>query len=195
MKTVQIPLFPLHTVLYPGGPLPLRIFEARYLDMVSTCLKTDTGFGVALISNGREVGEVALTHKLGTVARIIDWHTRHDGLLGISTMGYNRFRIASVKNEKNHLCVAKVEMLAAEPEIELPNKFLPLADVLRRLMEQAGHHYANVPTRYGDSAWVAFRLSELLPLHLTHKQRILEMDDPIRRLEYLYTNLEGLEIF
>jgi len=190
----HLPLFPLHTVLFPGGPLPLRIFEPRYLEMVSRCLRTDTGFGVALIRHGREVGEVALTHEVGTVARIVDWHQRHDGLLGVSSRGEARFRILSTEVQPNQLTVARVELWPEAAHLALPNRHLPLADLLRRLLDQAGHLYADVPRRFGDADWVGCRLSELLPLENGRKQALLEMDDPLERLERLLALLSGLEL-
>jgi uncharacterized protein len=195
MKTVSIPLFPLHTVLFPGGPLPLRIFEARYVDMVSNCMKTGTGFGVSMISHGREVGEAAATCTVGTLANIVDWHMRHDGLLGITSIGGKRFRIASVKVLANQLSMAKIEWLPDEPEIGIPDEFLQLVDLLRRLIDQAGHHYAQLVPRYGDASWVSFRLAELLPISMYRKQQFLEMTDPVLRLEQLVEMLEGLEIY
>jgi Lon protease-like protein len=194
MKTIQLPLFPLHTVLFPGGPLPLRIFEARYLDMVSQCLQTDSGFGVCMIRHGREVGEPASTENMGVVARIIDWHQRHDGLLGITAIGEQRFRIASVRIQDNQLAVAKVELLGSDPSIELPDRYLPLVDMLMRLIESAGHHYASLPRHYADANWVSYRLLELLPIEMGQKQFFLEMDDPVARLEELYQMLEGMQV-
>jgi Lon protease-like protein len=82
-------------VLFPGGPLPLRIFEARYLDMISRCLKTDTPFGVLLIRDGDETG-AARTHTVGTLARIVDWYQGSDGLLGVTAAGEQRFRLLDV---------------------------------------------------------------------------------------------------
>ena len=90
---IQIPLFPLGTVLFPGGPLPLRIFEPRYLDMVSDCLRNDKAFGVCLIKDGREVGEPAQPFDVGTMAKIVDWDRTDDGLLAITALGTSRFRI------------------------------------------------------------------------------------------------------
>ena len=119
MKTIQLPLFPLHTVLFPGGPLPLRIFEARYLDMVSQCLQEDSGFGVCMIRHGREVGEPASTENMGVVARIVDWHQRHDGLLGITAIGEQRFRIASVRIQDNQLA----KKMGAEAKKRFENDF------------------------------------------------------------------------
>jgi hypothetical protein len=194
MNTVRLPLFPLHTVLFPGGPLPLRIFEPRYLDMVSACLKTETGFGVVLIREGREVGEAATPHVVGTVAHIVDWHMRHDRLLGITAVGGRRFRIASVQVQPNQLSVAKAELLPEDPPASVPADYLPLVDLLRRLIDQAGHHYTTLPARFGDAGWVGCRLAELLPIGMARKQVLLQLDDPIQRLEQLFELLEGLEI-
>ena len=88
MNKIEVPLFPLHTVLYPGGPLPLRVFEARYLDMISHCLKSETNFGVVLIREGKETGPVTM-HEVGTLARITDWYQGSDGLLGVTAIGEN----------------------------------------------------------------------------------------------------------
>ncbi len=194
MKTIQLPLFPLHTVLFPGGPLPLRIFETRYLDMVSQCLRNDSGFGVCMIRHGREVGEPASTEETGVVARITDWHQRHDGLLGITAIGQQRFRIASVRVQANQLAVAKVELLGNDSSIELPDRYLPLVDMLMRLIDSAGHHYANLPRHYADANWVSYRLVELLPIEMKQKQLFLEMEDPLARLEELYQMLEGMQV-
>ncbi len=194
MNTVQLPLFPLYTVLFPGGPLPLRIFEPRYLDMISQCLKTDTGFGVVLIREGREVGEAAVPHTVGTVAQIVDWHMRHDGLLGVTAVGGRRFRIASVQVQPNQLSVAKAELLPEDPSDAVPAEYLPLVDLLRRLIDQAGHHYTSLPPRFADAGWVGCRLAELLPLGRARKQMLLQLDDPLQRLAQLFDLLEGLEI-
>lgn len=194
MSPLRIPLFPLYTVLFPGGPLPLRVFEPRYLQMIGDCLKSDACFGVCLISAGREVGEAATPYEIGTTARIVDWHQRHDGLLGISARGERRFRVLSSQVQPNQLTVAKVELLPEDAELDVPEKYLPLADLLRRVLEQAGHHYADLPRRFGDAAWVGYRLAELLPLNLPRKQYLLEIEDPVARLEQLFMLLEGIEI-
>jgi Lon protease-like protein len=131
---------------------------------------------------------------MGVVARIIDWHQRHDGLLGITAIGEQRFRIASVRIQDNQLAVAKVELLGGAPSIELPDRYLPLVDMLMRLIESAGHHYASLPRHYADANWVSYRLLELLPIEMGQKQFFLEMDDPLARLEELYQMLEGMQV-
>jgi uncharacterized protein len=191
---MEVPLFPLHTVLFPGGPLPLRIFEARYLDMVSGCLKQGSGFGVCLIREGREVGPAATTYATGTLARVADWHRRADGLLGITAMGERRFQIRAAQVQPNQLTLAEVELLPEDPPTPLPDGCLHMADVLRRIIAQLGNHYATLPERYDDAGWVGCRLAELLPLSLDQKQYLLQMDDPLQRLERLCGMLQGLEI-
>lgn len=183
MAGQEIPLFPLHTVLFPGGPLPLRIFEARYIDMVSACMKSGTGFGVCLIREGKEVGVAASTHDIGTLALIQDWHQRHDGLLGITVRGEQRFELRSVRVQSDQLCWAQADLLAPEPSVEVSERHLALVDVLRRTIEGIGGHYAQLPTHYADATWVGYRLAELLPLKLSQKQYFLQIDDPVRRLD------------
>lgn len=191
--SLEIPIFPLHTVLFPGGPLPLRIFETRYLDMVSDCLKRNRGFGVCLIREGKEVGDCALPYEVGTLARIADWHTRHDGLLGITVHGEQRFRIINSTTTGQQLHVAHVELLAEEPMLELPARFLFLVDIVKQLIAEVGHYYVDMPTRYGDACWLSFRLAELLPLPMTQKLYLLQLDDSIERLERLCAVLKGMD--
>lgn len=191
-EILDIPLFPLHTVLFPDGPLPLRIFEPRYIDMISACLKENCPFGVALIAEGNEVGQAALTQEVGTLARIVDWHTRHDGLLGITCVGERRFRILEQRTAANQLVRARVELLPGCRRVSLPVAYLPLADLARTLIERIGRWYADLPTRYDDAAWVGNRLAELLPVKLAQKQYLLQLEDPIQRLERLTTLLRHL---
>ena len=106
-EKTELPLFPLHTVLFPGGPVPLRVFETRYLDMVSSCLKGEGDFGVILIEEGSETGPVSL-HETGTVARIRDWYQGSDGILGLTVVGERRFRLQSVARQHDGLNVARV---------------------------------------------------------------------------------------
>ena len=183
MNGLSIPLFPLHSVLFPGGPLALRIFEARYLDMVSRCLKEDGGFGVVLIRDGSEVGQAPEVYEVGTLGHISYWERRRDGLLGITFTGEQRFRILERKIEPNQLVNAEVELIPNEPVVALPREHQGLADMLLRIIDQLGHPYVTMPKDYGNSAWVGARLVELLPLDLVQKQRLLQLNDPLERLE------------
>ncbi len=122
---MQIALFPLHTVLFPGGPLPLRIFEPRYLGMVSACLRDQSPFGVLQIRDGSEVGQ-ASTWDVGTLAHISDWYQGSDGILGVTAVGDQRFRVRSTERREDGLLVGEAELLPADPPLALPEEFLPL---------------------------------------------------------------------
>lgn len=193
MSQIQIPLFPLHTVLFPEGPLPLRVFEARYLDMVSDCLKRGASFGVCLIRNGGETGETAATHEVGTLARIADWHMGGDGLLGITAHGTDRFRVVSVAVRRDRLAVADVELMEEEPQRPILRRCRSLVDLLRRMFPASEPLYEGLPRRFGDARWVGWRLAELLPLRLPQKQYFLQITDPIQRLERLVDLVDGLD--
>ncbi len=191
---MRIPLFPLRTVLFPGGPLRLRIFETRYLDMVSRCLREDTGFGVCLIRNGNETGQPADPHPVGTIARIVDWSQGQDGLLGLVALGGNRFRIVDTDVAENRLLWGDVEILDDSPTGEVPEQ----PEELRRLLDQVlgltGLGYEHVDRRERDALWLGCRLAEILPLELSQKQQLLELDDPQQRLRALQPLLPGLRL-
>lgn len=183
MADERIALVPLKTVLFPGGLLPLRIFEARYLDMIGRCLKGEQQFGVLMIVEGAEVGW-ARTAEFGTLAEIVDWHQEADGLLGIVVAGLERFRLVETSLLEDGLYVGRVEMLAHPPKCPLPARYAHLARLLRQVRERLG-----VPRRededYEDAWWVSYRLAEILPISLEDRQSCLEMADPIARLDKL----------
>lgn len=183
MKTV--PLFPLNTVLFPGGLLPLRIFETRYIDMVRECMRDGGGFVVVAIRQGTETASDADLFEIGTRAEIIDWEQRADGLLGILSSGRERVRVLSHRRRPDGLLVAEVEPLEEWPSVELPVEYASLAGLLDRLLEQLGAPWSHLERRIGDAAWVAGRLAELLPLDLGIRQELLEEDDPLQRLQRL----------
>jgi Lon protease-like protein len=187
-------LFPLHTVLFPGGPLRLRIFEPRYLDMVSRCMREDTGFGVALIVAGSEAGGSAQTVEIGTLARIVDFEQLEDGLLGITARGERRFRIVHVHQESDGLNVCQVEWCEDEPRAEVPPRQAVLAELLRRAIEQIGPAYGAVAPAYEDASWVGMRLAEILPLAPVERQELLELNDAAERLQWLQTRLNIQEV-
>jgi uncharacterized protein len=186
-----IPLFPLHTVLFPGGPLPLRIFETRYTDMVRRCMRESQPFGVVLIQEGDEAGEVATTATVGSSARIADFHTLHDGLLGISCVGERKFRVQRVWRAGDGLNMGEVQWLPAEPEVTLPADYARLAAAVRRALDDLNEQYQHVEKKFDDAAWVGARLTELLPIELNDKQVLLEMADPIERLDALAVIVPG----
>lgn len=182
----DIPLFPLSSVLFPGAPLNLRIFEQRYLDLVRECSSNASGFGVCLILDGREVGEPALPAAVGTLARITDFYTLPDGLLGIGAEGGERFQVSSTRIRDNGLMHGDVRLWPSEPVVPVPPEHGLLATILERLIDQIGNAYAKVErARFDDASWVGFRLGELLPLEQTEKQHLLQLADPIQRLAQL----------
>ncbi len=180
----SIPLFPLNIVLFPGGPLPLRIFETRYVDMVRACMREARGFGVVLIRSGNEVGP-AETYGVGTIAKITDFDQLPGGLLGLSCVGVERFRIVETSVAKDGLNLGEVEYLAPEPAVGVPPRHVRLAELLRTVLPQLGEVYGGIGMRLDDAAWVGHRLAEILPIHAYEKQSLLELDDPIQRLDLL----------
>jgi Lon protease-like protein len=184
-EKAAMPLFPLNTVLFPGGPLPLRIFEARYVDMVRHCMRERCSFGVVLIRAGAEVGAVADTAPVGTTARIVDFNPMPDGLLGITCVGEQKFRVLERWQQSDGLNVARIEMLPQEEQIDLPGEFQHLGMLLRKVLPELGELYAGLPMRPDDAVWVGHRLAEILPVGLSEKQQCLEIDDPLVRLARL----------
>lgn len=178
----RMPLFPLHTVLFPEGLLPLRIFEARYIDMVREALRTDSQFGICHIREGSEVGAGAEIYPVGTGARIIDWNQTPDGLLGITVRGERKFRVLDSTEEDNGLLVGTVEWLPEEHDTPLPPEFDSLGELCQRILSDLGGPYAEAPQHCDRAGWVGARLTELLPLSGHVKQALLELDDPLVRL-------------
>ena len=189
--TVEIPLFPLSTVLYPGGPLQLRIFEQRYLDMISRCAQQQTCFGVVAIKHGTEVG-AADTFAVGTLAQIVDFNREADGLLGITAAGRGSFAVEQVSRKPDGLYVGAVTLWEPEVSAPLPATHAQLVQLLRKLLPLDGR-YRDMPAAYDDAGWVSYRLAELLPLPLPTKQRLLETRDAVTRLNHLLESVRMLE--
>lgn len=182
----EIPLFPLRTVLFPDGYLPLRIFEQRYLSMVRECARNDSGFGVCLIIEGEEAVAPVRTAQVGTLARIVDWYTLEDGLLGVSAIGTSRFLVERTHRQEDGLQLGTVNWLPEPPSCALPEAYALLGQVLGRFMEKLGPHYPNyAPEMLDDAVWVGYRLAEILPLSVIEKQNLLERNDPMKRLQDL----------
>lgn len=183
---IDMPLFPLSTVLFPGAQLHLRIFEPRYLDMVRECTRYGTGFGVCLILEGRETGEAAVPAAVGTIARISDFHSGEEGLLGIVAEGGLRFRAARSRVRADGLLRSDAEVWPAEAEREVPVEFALLQTILERLIETMAPPWRDAPrSAYEDASWLGFRLAELLPLDVSEQQHMLELSDPLLRLAEL----------
>lgn len=190
MIDLTIPLFPLNTVLFPNGYLPLRIFETRYIDMVSYCLRTDCGFGVCLIRSGNEIGGGATVHTIGTLAKIVDFEQRKDGLLGINAIGQQRFQVNTQRTLANNLLEGDVTLIANESTSPIATKHQRLVNFLRQVIAQIGAPYDQLPTDYDNASWVSQRLAELLPIPTPQRQTLLEMDDCEARLNVVMAVLE-----
>lgn len=192
---VEIPLFPLNTVLFPGGFLPLRIFEPRYLDMVSHCLQQQSPFGVVLIRDGRETGPAAEPCDIGTLAIIVDFDKTKDGMLMIACMGGDRFRVLNRVVASSQMQRAEVEMLWPGEDSVLPHEYRPLANFLRAVVNQPGisRRIAPPDIDYSSPREVGYRIAELLPVTPREQQRLLEIDDPVVRLAAIESLLRGME--
>ncbi len=189
----DIPLFPLNTVLFPGGPLPLRIFEPRYVDMVRYCMRERAPFGVVLIRAGAEAGSVSNTAEVGTSARIVDFNQLPDGLLGLSCLGEHKFRVASRRVQSDGLNMGTVEWCREERATDVPAEYAHLSLLLRKVLPELGEMYQQVPKHFNDAGWVSARLAEILPINLAEKQYCLELDDAVERLARLSPFIRRVE--
>jgi uncharacterized protein len=191
MPATEIPLFPLNTVLFPGGVLPLRIFEPRYLDMVKRCMREASVFGVVLIRSGLETDSRAVAHAVGTMAQIVDFDQLSDGMLGIVARGTRRFKVLDSKVNDDGLQVAQIELLPLEPSTPLPEEFHGYSTLLQQALPQLGNFFKHLEPRYDDASWLSGRLAEVLPIPLGTKQRLLEIDAPLERLQVLQPLMLG----
>lgn len=188
----ELPLFPLGTVLFPEGRLGLRVFEPRYLDLVSRCLRDEGSFGICLICDGREAGQAAQPYHIGTEANIVDWDRTDEGLLGLTVHGQRRFQVETTRVEPDDLLLAEVSWLEDEV-VPLPAEFTPLADILWQLLQRVEPDRAAEGERFSDAAWVGYRLAECLPLQPAQSQALLAQDDPIVRLQALAAVVQAVD--
>ncbi len=181
-----LPLFPLNAVLFPGGALSLKVFEQRYMTLVKDCFKQESVFGICLIAEGAEVGAPAVPHPVGTEARIVAWDMTQPGILNIAVRGEGRFRIQSSAADATGLLQARVEPIAAEPEMPVPEALAALLPLLQAMAMDAGAERLPPPHRFDDAAWVGYRFCELLPIPAIARQKLLELEDPVSRLEIVF---------
>ena len=180
-----VPLFPLGTVLFPGARLPLRIFEVRYMDMAKECLKHGTPFGVCLIREGAEVGAPAVPEPVGCLARIAEADMAELGILKVTALGLERFRLREWNAQPSGLLVGDIEELAPEPAAN-PPELADCAAFLAKVVAGIGADRFAPPLRYEDAGWVGFRIAEVLPLRNDVKQKLLELTDASARLAVLH---------
>lgn len=193
MAATELPLFPLHSVLFPGGSLKLRIFEPRYLDLVRRCTREESCFGVCLIIEGREAGTPAIPAAWGTRARITDFFSTSEGMLGIAATGEARFHVVRTRVRDNGLIVGEVRAFEEPPAEELRPEHCLLGQLLERLHEQVGGSVRADKACYDDAAWVGYRLAELLPFSSEDRQALLQADDPHLRLQRIAELLSRLQ--
>lgn len=188
MDTRTLPLFPLDVVVFPQGLLPLRIFEARYLDMVKDCFRNNSEFGVVAALEGASYSFPFC--EVGTAVRIADFDVPEIGLINIRCLAQQRFRVQTATQQADGLWVGDVAMVESDMDIGLPDDLVRTADslqqVIKALLKQGfGEDTLPIaqPYRFDDCAWVANRWIELLNIPLEQKQRFLELDSPLVRLE------------
>lgn len=181
--TQEMPIFPLGSVLFPGGRLGLRIFEPRYVEMAKRCLREQTVFGVALIRAGFEVGKPAIPWDWGCTARIADWQMPAPDHYSLRARGEQRFRIRRRWALDSELLMAEVELAEPPEPLPLPASYALLGQLLGDLIEELGAERFPQPARLDDTAWVAYRLAELMPVLPERQQALLELEQPLQLLE------------
>lgn len=177
-----VPLFPLGVVLFPRGPLPLRIFETRYTDMVRRCLREDTPFGVVQVHTTAASDGTATLHRIGTLARIVDFNPLPDGLLGITCRGGQRFEVLSVQRQEDGLNIGQVRLLPVAPTVPVPPQYAHFVPLLQRVLPELGGLYDPQDSDWDDADWVGCRMAEVLPLQGLARQQLLALNDPVQRL-------------
>ncbi len=208
----RVALFPLSVVLFPQGVLPLRVFEARYMDMVRDCMRDETSFGVCLMADGKNpsADTVPTTVDVGCLARITAWDMQQLGLLQIRTVGGDRFRLLASESQPNGLLVGEIDLIEADEDQPIPDEHRPCVDLLTRIIDDMSAQLAEKrrtgeaadsspvlaqlpfeePYQMESSAWVSNRLCEVLPVPLKAKQKLMELTDAATRLEIVHTYLK-----
>ena len=196
----ELPLFPLQAVLFPDGMLGLKVFEARYLDLIGRCMREGKPFGVVGLKRGPEVrlpGSSVELEEVGTRAELIDVDSPQPGILSVRCRGSARFRIVSSRQQHDGLWIAQTTPVARDaavaPSPELAGAVRALADAITALRSQGPLPFL-APHRFDDAGWVANRWCEILPIPVAARQRLLELSDPLTRLQIVdeYLRSKGL---
>ena len=179
----DLPIFPLRTILFPDSKLPLRIFEPRYIDMVSRSMREDSEFGIIL---SRESSDPKMfeTYDTGTLAKIIDWDQGGDGLLGITAIGTQKFQLKELNKQEDGLNIGTIERLEKEGDYKPLKEFTHLVELLQAILDDV-NIYGDDEKNFDSASWISYRFAEILPLRIEDKQKCLEIDDPIIRLNFL----------
>ena len=179
----ELPIFPLRTILFPDSKLPLRIFEPRYIDMVSRSMREDSEFGIILSRESTDP-KMFETYDTGTLAKIIDWDQGGDGLLGITTLGTQKFRLKELNKQEDGLNIGSIERIEKEGDYKPLKEFTHLVELLQAILDDV-NIYDDDEKRFDSASWISYRFAEILPLRIEDKQKCLEIDDPIIRLNFL----------
>ena len=179
----DLPIFPLRTILFPDSKLPLRIFEPRYIDMVSRSMREDSEFGIILSRESTDP-KMFETYDTGTLAKIIDWDQGGDGLLGITTLGTQKFRLKELNKQEDGLNIGSIERIEKEGDYKPLKEFTHLVELLQAILDDV-NIYDHNEKNFDSASWISYRFAEILPLRIEDKQKCLEIDDPIIRLNYL----------
>src|SRR5437867_4687420 len=179
LESLRVPIFPLNTVLFPGGRIPLRVYEARYMDMTRECIKRNEPFGVCLIQQGSEVGAPAVPEGVGCLAKIQECDMQQQGILNLKTRGSQRFRILERETSTQGLISAGVELIKPDASVAVPEQFSACARLLQMVVADQGNGVFAEPHAFDDAAWVGYRLSDILTTPLVAQQETLELSDTL----------------
>lgn len=182
----EIPIFPLRSIVLPGGLFPLRIFERRYIDMVKDCIKDESGFCIALTRNNPTDQYVKDVYNYASYVKIIDWNQLEDGLLGITVEGINKVYISNSNLNNNNLLVGKIEKIQNEKEYMIPQKHIVLSKFYKKIYPNIKHFVSFKKERYADASWVSYRLIECLPLDSSSKNKLISLDNALDRLSMIF---------
>ncbi len=190
------PIFPLRSIVLPGGLFPLRIFERRYLDMVTECIKNNEGFCISLVKKEEPDLYVKDVFEYGSWVEITDWNKLQDGLLGITVEGKNIVKISNTSLDKENLLRGKIKKLDLEKEYLIPQQYLVLSKFYKKIYPNLKDFMSFKQERFSDASWIGYRLTELLPIELELKADLISTSDAIERLKkinQIMTRLYGDE--
>lgn len=185
MDLPDYPLFPLSTVVFPGGVMPLRIFEPRYVDLVRICMRGNTGFGVCPLEGNSETAQTSAPRPIGTLVEIVDFDRLDDGMLGITVEGRRRFEVQDRRQADNGLWWGTVRFLTEDRDVPCPDEFSSLKQVAEALYSRIGEPYASRERDFDSAGWLSARLTELLPFDPGTKHQLLAIRDPVERLRQI----------
>lgn len=199
MLSKKLPIFPLESLVFPGGLLALRIFETRYIDMVRECMRKKTSFVITANQRLEDTNNIAQPHNIGTRVEIIDFEQLSDGLLGITVHGQHKVDIKDISPQSDKLLIGKTHKTPEDSQESIPEDFALLSDVLKQMFPEIQTHYGDSAKQYlienyQDASWVSSRLVEVLPMDIQMKIELLRMEDAGERVRVIYEALERMQV-